>query len=114
MFLGSQAELGDMLAPVSDVAGATVKISSTSWAVRYQKINSGPRQNALPGSHPVVGLPQALVRALDTVGEFMSKAPADACNFWSLAWGGKAKIPPAGGTAFFHRDPLFYAEPGAG
>jgi hypothetical protein len=44
----------------------------------------------------------------------MSRAPADACNFWSLAWGGKAKTPPAGGTAFFHRDPLFYAEPGAG
>ena len=44
----------------------------------------------------------------------MSKAPTDACNFWSLAWGGKVKTPPPGGSAFPHRSPLFYAEPGAG
>src|SRR5262249_35918303 len=29
-------------------------------------------------------------------------------------WGGATRKEPAGGGAFFHRDPLYYAEPGAG
>ena len=114
VFLGAQTDLGNMLEPVTSVAGATVKMSSTSWADRYKNINSGPRQNAYWKFTPSWASRKLSPAALDTVGEFMSKAPADACNFWSLAWGGKVKSPPPGGTAFFHRSPLFYAEPGAG
>ncbi len=43
----------------------------------------------------------------------MAKAPTDPCNYWCLSWGGAAATPPEGGTAFSHRSPLFYAEPGA-
>lgn len=114
VFLGSESALGDQLAPVTGVAGATVKTSSTSWADRYQSINSGPRQNAYWKFTPSWAYRRLSAAVLDTVGEFMSKAPADACNFWSLSWGGKVTQPPPGGTAFFHRRPLFYAEPGAG
>jgi FAD/FMN-containing dehydrogenase len=114
VFLGSEAELGDLLAPVADVAGAQVQTSESSWTERYQNVNSGPRQNAFWKFTPSWAYKELSSAALDTVAELMTRAPADPCNFWSLSWGGKVKTPPKGGTAYFHRDPLFYAEPGAG
>jgi FAD/FMN-containing dehydrogenase len=114
VFLGSQAVLGHLLAPLTGVAGAKVQISSSSWADRYASLNSGPRQNAYWKFTPAWAYRKLSSTALDTVGEFMTKAPADACNFWSLAWGGAVMKPPKGGSAFYHRKPLYYAEPGAG
>ena len=114
VFLGSRASLGDLLSPLTAVPGAQVQTSSSSWADRYVSMNSGPRQNAYWKFTPAWAYHKLSSTALDTVGEFMAKAPADACNFWSLAWGGAVRRPPTGGTAFYHRKPLYYAEPGAG
>ena len=45
----------------------------------------------------------------------MSKAPTPDCNYFTNAFGGAVKASePSGGSAFAHRDALFYAEPGAG
>ena len=45
----------------------------------------------------------------------MSKAPTSDCNYFTNAFGGAVKgSEPSGGSAFAHRDALFYAEPGAG
>ncbi len=114
VFLGTSEELGDLLAPIADSDGATVKTTETTLAQRYQSINGGPRQNAYWKFTPAWAYRELSSAALDTVSEMMAKAPADPCNFWSLSWGGKVREAPSGGTAFFHRDPLFYAEPGAG
>ena len=44
--------------------------------------------------------------ALDTVGEMMTRAPADPCNFWCLSWRGKVRKPPPGGAAWFPESEL--------
>lgn len=44
----------------------------------------------------------------------MRDAPTDASNFFIQAFGGAVRNAPDGGTAFPHRDALFYSEPGAG
>jgi hypothetical protein len=53
--------------------------------------------------------------AIDLVCTFMSKAPAPGCNYFTNAFGGAVTgSEPSGGSAFAHRNALFYAEPGAG
>jgi hypothetical protein len=44
----------------------------------------------------------------------MLAAPSPPSNFFCSSFGGAVRHEPAGGSAFPHRDALFYAEPGAG
>ncbi|KUI00675.1 hypothetical protein AU189_17425 [Mycolicibacterium acapulense] len=54
-------------------------------------------------------------QAIDLVTSFMAKAPTPDCNYFTNAFGGTVRASePPGGSAFAHRDALFYAEPGAG
>jgi len=53
--------------------------------------------------------------AIGLIGSLMAKAPTSDCNYFTNAFGGAVKSSePSGGSAFAHRDALFYAEPGAG
>jgi Berberine and berberine like len=51
--------------------------------------------------------------AIDIVGKFMKNAPSEVSDYFCSSLGAVKKAPP-GGSAFAHRDALFYAEPGAG
>jgi hypothetical protein len=52
--------------------------------------------------------------AIGVIGSFMVKAPTPECNYFANAFGGAVRTSkPSGGSAFAHRDALFYAEPGA-
>ncbi|MFF4385384.1 MULTISPECIES: FAD-binding oxidoreductase [unclassified Streptomyces] len=53
-------------------------------------------------------------KAIDVIVSFMQNAPTDDSNFFAQAFGGAVRKTPRGGTAFPHRDALFYSEPGAG
>ncbi|MGW2039930.1 BBE domain-containing protein [Streptomyces virginiae] len=53
-------------------------------------------------------------KAIDVIVSFMQDAPTDDSNFFTQAFGGAVRTSPRGGTAFPHRDALFYSEPGAG
>ncbi|MFD7914292.1 FAD-binding oxidoreductase [Streptomyces sp. NPDC059752] len=53
-------------------------------------------------------------KAIDVIVSFMQDAPTDDSNFFAQAFGGAVRKTPRGGTAFPHRDALFYSEPGAG
>ncbi|MFA7768721.1 FAD-binding oxidoreductase [Streptomyces sp. NRRL S-448] len=53
-------------------------------------------------------------KAIDVIVSFMQDAPTDDSNFFTQAFGGAVRKSPRGGTAFPHRDALFYSEPGAG
>jgi berberine-like enzyme len=44
----------------------------------------------------------------------MATAPSPASNYFLSSFGGAARREPPGGSAFAHRDALFYCEPGAG
>ena len=44
----------------------------------------------------------------------MKNAPSEVSDYFCSSLGGAVKKAPPGGSAFAHRDALFYAEPGAG
>lgn len=51
--------------------------------------------------------------AIDLVVRFMANAPSAPSNFFCSSFGGAVRHAPPGGSAFPHRDALFYCEPGA-
>ncbi|MFD4976911.1 BBE domain-containing protein [Streptomyces sp. NPDC058424] len=53
-------------------------------------------------------------KAIDVISSFVKDAPTDDSNYFVQAFGGAVRKSPRGGTAFPHRDALFYAEPGVG
>jgi FAD/FMN-containing dehydrogenase len=114
VFTGSADEARALLAPLIGAGNPQVTVSDTSWPEHFVAINPPGRSFAnwrFSSSWAYEALPK---EALDVIVEFMSDAPAPACNYWCLSWGGATRTEPPGGSAFFHRDPLYYAEPGAG
>ncbi|MEV0292602.1 FAD-binding oxidoreductase [Nocardia sp. NPDC050710] len=51
--------------------------------------------------------------AIDLVVRFMENTPSGPSNFFCTSFGGAVRHDPPGGSAFAHRDALFYCEPGA-
>lgn len=114
IFQGSADTLKVLLQPLLVVGSPTVKIETNSWPQHFKDSNAGPRQFLnwrFSSSWVYQPLPSGALEAID---HFMTTAPAPACNYWCLNWGGATRDEPPGGSAFFHRDPLYFAEPGAG
>lgn len=114
IFQGTADRLKALLQPLLAVGSPTVKIETNSWPQHFKDSNAGPRQFLnwrFSSSWVYQPLPSGALEAID---HFMTTAPAPACNYWCLNWGGATRDEPPGGSAFFHRDPLYYAEPGAG
>jgi hypothetical protein len=51
--------------------------------------------------------------AIDTVLHYLANTPTPRSNFFCSSFGGAVRNEPPGGSAFPHRDALFYCEPGA-
>lgn len=116
-FIGSQAELMTLLAPLLAIGSPTQTIKQVNWAEQYAINNAGPRQfNNWKFSSSWIYQPLPS-QAIDIILQYMSSdtaAKIPEANFWCLGWGGATKNEPAGGSAFYHRNALYYAEPGAG
>lgn len=113
---GSEAEATQMLAPVLSVGNPDVSTANASWADTYAGFQIPMPQEAANWkfSSQFVSDPFP-VEAISLVGSFMSKAPTPDCNYFTNAFGGAVKASePSGGSAFTHRNALFYAEPGVG
>jgi FAD/FMN-containing dehydrogenase len=113
---GSEAEATQMLAPILSVGDPDVSTVNASWADTYAGFQIPMPQEAANWkfSSQFVAEPFP-VEAISLVGSFMSKAPTPDCNYFTNAFGGAVKASePSGGSAFIHRNALFYAEPGAG
>jgi FAD/FMN-containing dehydrogenase len=113
---GSEAEATQMLAPILSVGNPDVSTANASWADTYAGFQIPMPQEAANWkfSSQFVSDPFP-VEAISLVGSFMSKAPTPDCNYFTNAFGGAVKdSEPSGGSAFTHRNALFYAEPGAG
>ena len=114
IFVGTEAELGDLLSPLTKIPGAQVKKAFRTFAENFVITNADPAPAPnwiFRASWAYKKLPK---EALDIVVDFMKRTPNKDCVWWSLSWGGKVRTPPKGGSAFFHRDALFYSEPGVG
>jgi len=113
---GSEAEATQMLAPILSVANPNVSATNANWADTYAGFQIPMPEEAANWKFfsQFVSDPFP-AEAIDLVVTFMSKAPTPGCNYFTNAFGGAVTgSAPSGGSAFAHRDALFYAEPGAG
>ena len=115
MASGTEAEAAEMLASILAVGEPEVSMTNADWAQNYagfQIPKDREPANWKFTSHFVYEPFPA--EAIGVIGSFMAKAPTAECNYFTNAFGGAVRgSEPSGGSAFAHRDALFYAEPGA-
>lgn len=113
---GSAREATQLLAPILSIGEPTVSTKDAEWADTYadfqiptvdEPVNWKFNSQFISEPYPA--------QAIDVILAFMEKAPTPQCNYFTNAFGGAVSdSEPAGGSAFAHRNALFYAEPGAG
>ena len=113
---GSEAEALWILEPMLSVGKPDVATRDASWADNYAGFQIPANEEAANWKFVSQFISDPLPSdAVGLIGSFMSKAPTSDCNYFTNAFGGAVKASePSGGSAFAHRDALFYAEPGAG
>ncbi|MEU1593445.1 FAD-binding oxidoreductase [Streptomyces sp. NPDC005708] len=112
---GSEAETRQLLAPILSVGSPQVSVEVDNWGVVYAKFQiptaAEPANWKFFSQFTTRPFPMT---AIDVIASFMQNAPTDDSNFFTQAFGGAVRRSPRGGTAFPHRNALFYSEPGAG
>ncbi len=113
---GSGAEATELLRPILSVGKPHLTTKTAPWADAYAGFQiptpEEPANWKFSSQFIFQPFPAA---AIELIGQFMAAAPSPNCNYFTNAFGGAVKTSePAGGSAFAHRDALFYAEPGAG
>ncbi|MET8780589.1 FAD-binding oxidoreductase [Streptomyces sp. NPDC004589] len=112
---GTPAQARQMLAPVLSIGSPQVSEQAGNWGDIYAgfqvPIQSEPANWKFFSQFTRKPFPSA---AIQVVKSYMSEAPTDDSNFFTQAFGGAVRRSPRGGSAFPHRDALFYSEPGAG
>ncbi|WP_327321924.1 FAD-binding oxidoreductase [Streptomyces sp. NBC_01210] len=113
---GSVAEAEELLAPILSVGTPSVSGQVGNWGDVYAGFQipteDEPANWKFFSQFTTEPFPK---EAISLIASFMQDAPSDDSNFFTQAFGGAVKrSEPRGGTAFPHRDALFYSEPGAG
>jgi FAD/FMN-containing dehydrogenase len=112
---GSEAEAKKLLAPILSVGKPVVSVQVGNWGDVYAGFQiptkSEPANWKFFSQFTTEPFPK---KAISLIASFMRDAPSDDSNFFTQAFGGAVRRSPRGGTAFPHRDALFYSEPGAG
>jgi FAD/FMN-containing dehydrogenase len=115
---GNRNEARELLEPLISMGNPDLSGSTGSWVDIYAGLQP-PHDSALAQAKNWKFYSQFVTEpypaeAIDLIAEYMECAPSPASDYFCLSLGGAVKEPPAGGSAFSHRDALFYAEPGAG
>jgi FAD/FMN-containing dehydrogenase len=112
---GSEAEAKKLLAPILSVGKPVVSVQVGNWGDVYAGFQipteAEPANWKFFSQFTTEPFPK---KAISLIASFMRDAPSDDSNFFTQAFGGAVRRSPRGGTAFPHRDALFYSEPGAG
>lgn len=112
---GTPAEAKKLLAPVLSIDSPKVSVQVGNWGEVYSgfqtPIEVEPANWKFYSQFTRKPFPS---KAIDVISSFMKDAPTDESNFFTQAFGGAVRRSPRGGTAFPHRDALFYSEPGVG
>jgi FAD/FMN-containing dehydrogenase len=112
---GSEAEALRLLEPMLSIGHPEVVATDESWADTYSAfqvpIDEEPANWKFTSQFVTNPFPP---EAIDALCGALSAAPPE-CNYFTNAFGGGVRSSePPGGSAFAHRNALFYAEPGAG
>ncbi len=113
---GSEDEAKQMLEPVLSVGEPAVTTKDANWTDVYQGFQIPPDGEAANWKFFSQFVSDPFPpEAIDLIASFLANAPTPNCNYFTNAFGGAVKTgKPAGGSAFAHRNALFYAEPGVG
>ena len=109
---GSRDELNDELASVLAIGKPEVTYMNDPWPTIYKNVDRAPDLPFWKFYSQFVTRPFP-DEAIDLVIRFMANTPSAPCNFFCSSFGGAVRHAPPGGSAFPHRDALFYCEPGA-
>ncbi|MEU1521258.1 FAD-binding oxidoreductase [Nocardia rhamnosiphila] len=112
---GTAAQATEMLAPILSAGVPDVTVQVGNWgdifAGAQLPLEQEPANWKFFSQFVKEWLPE---KAIDIIGDFMRNAPTEQSNYFVDAFGGAIRREPPGGTAFAHRDALFYGEIGAG
>jgi FAD/FMN-containing dehydrogenase len=111
---GSRDEAENELRSLLEIGAPDVTVNEGSWPAMYADADRAPRdvENWKFFSEFVKRpFPD---EAIDAICHFMANTPSPPSNFFMSSFGGAVRNAPPGGSAFPHRDALFYCEPGAG
>ncbi|MFF4560710.1 FAD-binding oxidoreductase [Streptomyces sp. NPDC001435] len=112
---GTPDEAKELLAPILSVGNPQITVQEGNWGDVYAGFQiptaDEPANWKFFSQFTRKPFP---TEAIDVIAAFMADAPTDDSNFFTQAFGGAARRSPRGGTAFAHRDALFYSEPGVG
>ncbi|MGQ4615507.1 FAD-binding protein [Nocardia sp. R7R-8] len=111
---GEAAQAREMLAPILSVGTPDVTVRVGNWGDIFGgsqiPLAQEPANWKFFSQFAKQRFPKA---AIDIIGDFMRNAPSEDSNYFVDAFGGAIEKEPTGGTAFAHRDALFYGEIGA-
>ncbi|MFJ6194931.1 FAD-binding oxidoreductase [Micromonospora sp. NPDC092111] len=113
---GSEAAARELLAPILSIGNPEVTVQTGGWGDTYAAFQvpteAEPANWKFFSQFTTEPFPR---KAISVIRAFMADAPTEDSNFFTQAFGtGAQTSEPFGGTAFSHRDALFYSEPGTG
>ncbi|TCB99544.1 FAD-binding protein [Micromonospora zingiberis] len=113
---GSEAATRKLLAPILSIGSPEITVQTGGWGEIYAGFQipteDEPANWKFFSQFTRKPFPR---KAISLIRTFMADAPTEDSNFFAQAFGTGAQAQePPGGSAFPHRDVLFYSEPGAG
>ncbi|MEE6260331.1 FAD-binding oxidoreductase [Plantactinospora sonchi] len=113
---GSEAEAEELLDAILSIGSPEVTVQTGGWGDIYAAFQipteDEPANWKFFSQFSNKPFPE---KAISLIREFMENAPSEDSNFFTQAFGKGAQTrEPRGGSAFPHRDALFYSEPGVG
>ncbi|WP_037176180.1 FAD-binding oxidoreductase [Rhodococcus sp. UNC363MFTsu5.1] len=113
LYNGSRRELTEQLRSLLTIGDPDVTFMEGAWPEVYGSVDRGPDDVANWKFYSQFVTRPFPDEAIDLVVRFMDDAPSAPSNFFCSSFGGAVRHAPPGGSAFPHRDALFYCEPGA-
>ena len=114
LYGGSGDGLTEALRSLLAIGAPELTVTEDSWSDVYADVDKAPAD--IPNWK---FFSQFVKRpfpdeAIDLICHFMANTPSAPSNYFLSSFGGAVRHEPPGGSAFPHRDALFYCEPGAG
>jgi FAD/FMN-containing dehydrogenase len=109
---GTRDDITGALAPLLEIGSPEVTISEESWPALYGDVDQAENTDNSKFFSQFIKRPFP-DDAIDLICKFVASAPGSAGNYFLSSFGGAVRNDPPGGSAFPHRDALFYCEPGA-
>ena len=110
---GSRQELDDGLRSMLAIGTPDVTYMNDAWPTIYEHVDRAPDLPFWKFYSQFVTRPFP-DEAIELVVRYMANTPSAPSNFFCSSFGGAVRHAPPGGSAFPHRDALFYCEPARG